>query len=93
MASLIFLFQVWSKSRNRFLTYCWEIVDAPAVIDLVLAFKYNDFKISSFYTDSLSDLPLMELSDITYIVKKNKIVKYDKKGCDKNDWKSDESII
>ncbi len=47
--------------------------------------EYNDFKISKFYTDSLSDLPLMELSNITYIVKKNKIVKYDKKGCDKND--------
>lgn len=47
--------------------------------------KYSNFKIANFYTDSLSDMPLIKLSDIAYIVKKNKIIKYRKEGSDKND--------
>lgn len=35
--------------------------------------KYPNQRINEFYTDSLSDRPLMELSNKAYLVKKNKI--------------------
>lgn len=38
--------------------------------------KYKDYKVDKVYTDSLSDLPIMNLGKSSYIVKKNKIIKY-----------------
>lgn len=46
----------------------------------VKAFKkrFPDKKIKEFYTDSLADIPFMELADEVYFVEKNKIRKIDK---------------
>lgn len=41
--------------------------------------KYKNIIIEKFYTDSLSDLPLINISKESYIIKKNKIIK-----CQKN---------
>ncbi len=40
--------------------------------------KFNNKKINKFYTDSLSDIPFMELSNEVYLVNKNNIKKIDK---------------
>ena len=40
--------------------------------------KYKNINIEKFYTDSLSDLPLINISNESYIVNKNKIIEYQK---------------
>ena len=37
---------------------------------------FGNISIENFYTDSLSDLPLIQIANNSYIVKKNKIIKY-----------------
>jgi len=39
---------------------------------------YKDGKIDTFYSDSLSDTPLKEISKNAYIVKKDKLIEWDK---------------
>ncbi len=39
--------------------------------------KFGNAKIDSFYSDSYSDTPLATLADKAYLVKKNKIMKWD----------------
>jgi len=41
--------------------------------------KFKDIKINKFYTDSLIDIPFMEMSKEVYLVKGNQITKLDKK--------------
>jgi len=41
--------------------------------------QFKNKKINKFYTDSLSDIPFMELSEQVYLVKGNQINKIDKK--------------
>ena len=40
--------------------------------------KYKNQKINKFYTDSLSDIPMMKLANEVYLVNKEKIKKIDK---------------
>ena len=40
--------------------------------------KFNNKKINKFYTDSLSDIPFMEIANEVYLVNKNDIKKIDK---------------
>lgn len=40
--------------------------------------KYGNKKINKFYTDSLADIPFMELSNEVYLVKNNTVKKIDK---------------
>lgn len=40
--------------------------------------KYKDIEVIEAYSDSLSDLPMLKLATNKYIVKKNKIIKYEK---------------
>ena len=43
--------------------------------------KYGAKAIKSFYTDSLSDLPLARIAEEFYLVKKDKIIKQEKRSC------------
>lgn len=42
--------------------------------------KFGDKRIEKFYTDSLMDKPFMRLADEVYIVKKDKVIKLDKRS-------------
>ena len=41
--------------------------------------KYPNIKINEAYSDSMSDYPLFDIANDSYIVKKNKLIKYTKK--------------